>query len=425
MKAEYEGLGNGETPIFPITIFKCKQGVNFEPGTPNYDLYQQALATSAKRLFPNFSFIDVPFNKQYYKPGHPETEIAYMGCRTRVIGNVYDSSREIVEGRGNLSFTTINLPRIGILCRKDIKKFYKILDKRLDLVHRQLLDRFAIQSKKIVKNYPFLMGQGVWIDSEKLYSTDTVADILKHGTLSIGFIGLAECLVAILGTHHGESEEAQKLGLEIIQHMRDYTDKLCEETGLNWSVLATPAEGLSGRFVKLDRKLFGDIPGVTNKDWYTNSFHIPVEYKISFYKKLQIEGPYHALTNGGHISYVEVDGDVSNNLAAMDTIVHCMAEAGVGYGAINHPVDRDPVCGYLGIIGNECPLCKRKDCEPTNAATLAELKRYPDTHKFTLKELGNGVKFERIRRITGYLVGTVDRFNDAKREELLHRTKHL
>lgn len=425
MQAVYNGLGNGETAIFPITIFKCKTGVNFEPGTPNYDLYQQALVTSAKRLFPNFSFVDAPFNKQYYKPGHPETEVAYMGCRTRVMGNAYDSSREIVEGRGNLSFTTINLPRIGILCRKDIKKFYRILDKRLDLVKRQLLERLDIQSKKTVKNFPFLMGQGVWIDSEKLYPTDSVADIIKHGTLSIGFIGLAECLTAILGSHHGESEEAQKLGLEIIQHMRDYTDKLCEETGLNWSVLATPAEGLAGRFVKLDRKLFGDIPGVTNKDWYTNSFHVPVEYKISFYKKLQIEGPYHNLTNGGHISYVELDGDVSGNIKAMDTVVHCMAESGVGYGAINHPVDRDPVCGYLGIINGECPLCKRKDCEPANPDTLRELKRYPASHEFTLKERGNGVKFERIRRITGYLVGTVDRFNDAKREELLHRTKHL
>ncbi len=425
MSAVEAGLGNGETPIFPITIFKCKSGINFEKGTPNYDLYIQALKTSAKRLFPNFSFIDAPFNLQYYKPGRPETEIAYMGCRTRVIGNVYDSSREIVEGRGNLSFTTINLPRIGILCKKDINKFYEILDERLDLVRRQLLERFEIQAKKTVRNYPFLMGQGVWIDSEKLYPDDSVRDILKHGTLSIGFIGLAECLKAILGVHHGESEEAQKLGLEIITHMREYTEKLCKETGLNWSVLATPAEGLAGRFVGLDRNLFGTIPGITDKEWYTNSFHVPVEYEISFHKKLEIEGSYHALTNGGHISYVEVDGDISNNIEAMDTIVKCMAESGVGYGAINHPVDRDPVCGYLGVIYDECPLCKRKEFEPANATTLAEIKRFPASHKFELKELGNGVKFERIRRITGYLVGTLDRFNDAKREEVLHRTKHL
>lgn len=425
MQAQYEGLGNGETAIFPITIFKCKKGVNFEPGTPNYDLFQQALKTSAKRLFPNFSFIDAPFNSQYYKSGHPETEVAYMGCRTRVLGNVYDSSREIVEGRGNLSFTTINLPRIGISCHKDINKFYEILDSRLDLVKRQLLERFDIQSRKTVTNYPFLMEQGVWIDSEKLYPTDSVADILRHGTLSIGFIGLAECLTAILGAHHGESDEAQKLGLEIIKHMRDYTDNLCKQTGLNWSLLATPAEGLAGRFVKLDRNLFGDIPGVTNKDWYTNSFHVPVEYSISFHKKLQLEGCYHELTNGGHISYVEIDGDPSCNISALETIVRCMAESGVGYGAINHPVDRDPVCGYLGVINNECPNCKRKECEPADTAILAGIKRYPATHSFTLKERGSGVKFERIRRITGYLVGTVDRFNDAKRAELEHRTKHF
>lgn len=425
MQAVYDGLGNGETAIFPITIFKCKSGVNFEPGTPNYDLFQQAIKTTAKRLFPNFSFIDAPFNKQYYKPGKPETEIAYMGCRTRVIGNVYDSSREIVEGRGNLSFTTINLPRLGILCRKDVNKFFELLDEYLELVRRQLLERLEIQSKKTVKNYPFLMGQGVWIDSEKLYPTDSVADILKHGTLSIGFIGLAECLTAILGVHHGESEEAQQLGLRIIKHMREYTDKLSAETKLNWSVLATPAEGLAGRFVKLDRNQFGNIPGVTNKDWYTNSFHVPVEFKISFYRKLQIEGAYHELTNGGHISYVELDGDVSNNLQALESIVRRMAECGIGYGAINHPVDRDSVCGYLGVINDECPLCKRREFEPANATRLAEILQYPEGHRFTLKERGKNIKFDRIRRITGYLVGTVDRFNDAKREELLHRTKHL
>ena len=421
MSAEYAGLGNGETPIFPITIFKIKTGVNFEPGSPNYDLYQQALRTTAKRLFPNFAFIDAPFNLQYYRPGHPETEVAYMGCRTRVMGNTYDTSREISVGRGNLSFTSINLPRLGILSKGDIAIFTKLLDERLELVKEQLLLRFEIQCNKTVKNYPFLMGQGVWIDSEKLYTTDSVRDVLKHGTLTIGFIGLAECLVALCGQHHGASETAQKLGLRIVKHMRDFTDKLCEETGLNWSVIGTPAEGL----VKLDKKLFGVIPGVTDKDWYTNSFHVPVEYNLNAFKKIQIEAPYHALTNGGHISYIELNGDVSNNIEALDKIVHCMAEQGIGYGAINHPVDRDPVCGYIGIIGDECPLCKRKENEMANSALLSQLLQMPDKHQFAPAERGKGVSFERIRRITGYLVGTLDRFNDAKRAEVEHRTKHL
>lgn len=425
MTAIYEGLGNGETAIFPITIFKVKSGVNFEKGTPNYDLYQQALRTTAKRLFPNFSFIDAPFNLQYYKPGHPETEVAYMGCRTRVMGNVYDSSREITEGRGNLSFTTINLPRLGIKCRGDLDKFYSMLDEKLELVKRQLLARFEIQSNKTVRNYPFLMGQGVWIDSDKLYPDDKVGDVLKHGTLTIGFIGLAECLVALHGKHHGESEVAQRIGLNIIRHMREYTDRLCVETGLNWSVIATPAEGLAGRFVALDKKLFGEIKGVTDKEWYTNSFHVPVEYDISVFEKLKIEGPYHNLTNGGHISYVEVDGDPSSNIEAMDQIVHGMYKSGVGYGAINHPVDRDPACGYLGVIGDYCPMCRRKDGDMASVDILKKIKQLPENAILTPKERGKSVKIERIRRITGYLVGTVDRFNNAKRQELEHRVKHL
>ena len=425
MKAVYNGLGNGETPIFPITIFKVKSGVNFEPNTPNYDLYQQALQTTAKRLFPNFSFIDAPQNIQYYKPGHPETEVAYMGCRTRVMGNVYDPSREIVEGRGNLSFTTINLPRLGLLCNHDMGKFYDLLDNCMNLVKEQLLERFAIQSKKCVLNYPFLMGQGVWIDSDKLYSSDCVGDILKHGTLSMGFIGLAECLVAILGKHQGESKESQELGLQMVPHMRDYTDKLSEETQLNWSIIATPAEGLAGRFVKMDKERFGVISGVTDKDWYTNSFHIPVEYKISAFKKIQLEGPYHYLTNGGHITYVELDGDASGNIQALDKIVHCMYENGVGYGAINHPVDRDPVCGFVGVIGDTCPLCQRAEEEMAEESLLRSIVHKPTTHIFTPQELGSSVKFERIRRITGYLVGTIDRFNNAKRAEVESRVKHL
>lgn len=425
MQAQYDGLGNGETSVFPITIFKVKEGVNFEPGTPNYDLYLQALRTTAKRLFPNFAFVDAPFNKKYYREGRPETEVAYMGCRTRVLGNVYDSSREITTGRGNLSFTTINLPRLGILCRGNLSKFYDLLEQRLELVSRQLLHRFSIQCKKKVRNYPFLMGQHVWLDSDKLYTDDEVKDVLRHGTLSIGFIGLAECLVALCGKHHGESDTAQTLGLNIIQFMKDYTTKLAKETGLNWSVLATPAEGLAGRFVKLDKKIFGEIPGVTDKEWYTNSFHIPVEYSISCYRKLELEGPYHALTEGGHISYVELNGDPASNIDALDGIVHHMRDCGVGYGAINHPVDRDPVCGYLGVIGDVCPLCGRNDLEPASVDVLQRVKPMPTGHTYTLRERGEEIKFDRIRRITGYLVGTVDRFNDAKRAELDHRKKHM
>lgn len=394
-----KGLGQGETPIFPISIFKVKEGINYNEGEPNYDLFELACKVSAKRLFPNFSFIDAPFNLKYYKPGHPETEIAYMGCRTRVIGNVYDPSREITFGRGNLSFTTINLPRLAIEAKGDINAFYEKLDEKLNLVARQLLDRFAIQCKKCVKNYPFLMGQGIWIDSDKLAPNDTIEEILKHGTLSIGFIGLAETLIALIGKHHGESEEAQKLGLEIVGHMRDFTDKMSQKYKLNFTLLATPAESLSGRFVNIDKKVYGEIKGVTDKEYYTNSFHIPVYYPISAFKKIELEAPYHALTNAGHITYVELDGDTTNNVDAFIKVIKHMKECGIGYGSINHPVDRDPVCGYTGIIGETCPKCGRHEHE-------------------------GDCGFERIRRITGYLVGTLDRFNNAKRAEEHDRVKH-
>jgi len=363
MLATESGLGNGETPIFPIHIFKVKEGVNYNEGDPNYDLFKLAIRVSAKRMFPNFSFIDAPFNLQFYKEGDYNTEIAYMGCRTRVIGNNYDKSREIVTGRGNLSFTTINLPRLGIESHKDIDLFYKKLDNMMDLVFDQLLKRFEIQSNKKVKNYPFLMGQGVWIDSEKLSENDKVGEILKHGTLSVGFIGLAECLISLIGVHHGESEEAQKLGLEIISHMRKRVDDKSKETGLNFSLLATPAEGLSGRFIAIDKKRYGEIEGITDKDYYTNSFHVPVYYHISAFKKIKIEAPYHEFTNGGHISYVELDGDPLKNLDAFEQIVRFMKEQGIGYGAINHPIDRDPCCGFTGIIDDECPKCHRHEDE--------------------------------------------------------------
>jgi ribonucleoside-triphosphate reductase len=355
------GLGNGETPIFPVQIFKVKEGINYNEGDPNYELYKLAIKTSAKRLFPNFSFIDAPFNLQYYKEGDYDTEIAYMGCRTRVMGNVYDKNRETTCGRGNLSFTSINLPRIAIEAKGDVSKFYTGLDEIIELVIRQLLHRFKIQCTKKGRNYPFLMGQGIWIDSDDIGRDDTVAEILKHGSLSMGFIGLAETLKALIGKHHGESAEAQKLGLEIIGYMRKRMDDEAEKSGLNFTLLATPAEGLSGRFVKLDKQIYGVIPGVTDRDYYTNSFHVPVYYSIKAFKKIQIEGPYHNLTNAGHISYVEMDGDPTKNLAAFEAIIRCMHDSGIGYGSVNHPIDRDPICGYNGIIDNVCPKCGRSE----------------------------------------------------------------
>ncbi len=366
--AQEAGLGNGETPIFPIHIFKVKEGVNYNPTDPNYDLFKLACRVSAKRLFPNFSFIDAPFNLQYYKEGNPDTEIAYMGCRTRVIGNVYDPTREIVTGRGNLSFTTINLPRLGILADHNIGAFFDSLDYYMDMCIDQLMHRYRIQTSKKVKNYPFLMGQGIWLDSEKLSVDDSVAEVLKHGTLSVGFIGLAECLKALIGKHHGESEEARELGLEIITHMRKRMDEESNRTGLNFSLLATPAEGLSGRFVRIDAEKYGVIDGVTDRDYYTNSFHVPVYYPIGAFDKISIEAPYHNLTNAGHISYIELDGDPMGNLAAFEKVVRFMKEQGIGYGSINHPVDRDPVCGYTGIIGDKCPKCGRTEAEHSKVA---------------------------------------------------------
>ena len=378
------GLGNGETPIFPIHIFKVKEGVNYNAGDPNYDLFKLACRVSAKRMFPNFSFLDAPFNKQYYKPGHPETEAAYMGCRTRVIGNRYDPAREIVNGRGNLSFTSVNLPRIAIRSHGDIDWFFEDLDRKIDLIIEQLLERFRIQSGKKVRNYPFLMGEGVWLDSEKLGPDDTVGEVLKHGTLTMGFIGLAETLKALIGKHHGESDEAQNLGLEIVSHMRQRMDQAGEKYGLNFSLIATPAEGLSGRFVKLDRARYGLIEGVTDRDYYTNSFHVPVYYSIGAFDKIMREAPYHELTNGGHISYIELDGDPTQNLEAFEAVVRAMKEAGIGYGAINHPIDRDPVCGYTGIIGDTCPRCGRHEGEGVPLSKLHKLGLYKHLNSTTI-----------------------------------------
>ena len=368
------GLGDGETPIFPVQIFKVKEGVNYEKGDPNYDLFRLAMKTSAKRLFPNFSFLDAPFNKQYYKPNDYNTEVAYMGCRTRVMGNVYDPTREVTCGRGNLSFTSINLPRLAIEAKGNIDKFYKSLDEMIDLVIRQLLHRFKIQCAKIGKNYPFLMGQNIWLDSDNVGEYDSIGEVLKHGTLTVGFIGLAETLKALIGKHHGESAEAQKLGLAIIGHMRKRMDDEAQKTKLNFSLIATPAEGLSGRFVKIDRKIYGSIPGVTDREYYTNSFHIPVYYPISAYRKIQLEAPYHNLTNGGHISYIEMDGDPTKNLAAFEAIIRCMHDNGIGYGSVNHPVDRDPVCGYTGIINGVCPKCGRSEAAHKRHVVLKRMR---------------------------------------------------
>ena len=368
------GLGDGETPIFPVQIFKVKEGVNYEKDDPNYDLFRLAMKTSAKRLFPNFSFLDAKKNKKYYKPNDYNSEVAYMGCRTRVMGNVYDPTREVTCGRGNLSFTSINLPRLAIEAKGDINKFYKSLDDMIDLVIRQLLHRFKIQCAKIGKNYPFLMGQNIWLDSDNIGEYDTVSEVLRHGTLTVGFIGLAETLKALIGKHHGESAEAQKLGLAIIGHMRKRMDDEAQKTKLNFSLIATPAEGLSGRFVKIDRKIYGSIPGVTDREYYTNSFHIPVYYPISAYKKIQLEAPYHNLTNGGHISYIEMDGDPTKNLTAFEAIIRCMHDNGIGYGSVNHPVDRDPVCGYTGIINGVCPKCGRSEAAHKRHVILKRMR---------------------------------------------------
>ncbi|HEC1747394.1 anaerobic ribonucleoside triphosphate reductase [Campylobacter sp. IFREMER_LSEM_CL1846] len=397
LKATMKGLGNGETPIFPVQIFKVKEGINYNEKDPNYKLFKLAIECASKRLFPNFSFLDASFNAKYYKKGDYNSEVAYMGCRTRVMANVYDESKEITSGRGNLSFTSINLVRLAIEAKGNLELFYSLLKEKLELVYEQLLHRYKIQSLKKVKNFPFLMGEGIWIDSDSLKENDSVEKIIAHGTLAIGYIGLCESLIALVGSHHGQSQEARDLGLQIVRFMREFVDEKSLKDKLNFSLIATPAEGLSGRFLKLDQKKYGILKGITDKDFYTNSFHIPVDFPISIYEKIQIEAPYHELNNGGHITYVELNGDVSKNLESFERIVKCMKESNIGYGSINFPLDRDPVCGYSGVIDEFCPKCHRKE---------------------------DDIKFERIRRITGYLVGTLDRFNDAKKAEVHARIKH-
>ena len=382
LKATEEGLGKGETPIFPVSIFKVKEGVNFNKEDRNYDLFKLACKVSAKRLFPNFSFLDAPFNKAFYKEGDYRTEVGYMGCRTRVMSDVTDPDNQTTGGRGNLSFTSINLPRIaikhGIALKErdkaDMKGFYQELGEMMDLVRDQLLERFEIQCNKHPYNFPFLIEQGIWTNGDKLGPNDRMRKILKHGSLTFGFIGLAETLKALIGKHHGESEEAQKLGLEIVKFMRDRADSYAKEYNLNFTLIATPAEGLSGRFVNIDKAIYGKLKGITDRDYYTNSFHVPVYYNTSIKNKLTLEAPYHNLTNGGHISYIELDGDTVNNVDAFESVVRLMKDAGIGYGAINHPVDRDPVCGFVGVIGDVCPGCGRHEFEGVPIEHLNELK---------------------------------------------------
>lgn len=402
------GLGHGETPIFPISIFKVKEGVNYNPEDPNYDLFKLAMRVSSKRLFPNFTFIDAPFNLKYYKPGDYRTEVATMGCRTRVFESIFPESNGTSVRRGNCSFTSINLPRIGIkhgIClsertEPDWDGFYKELDEIMDMVADQLYERYKFQANMLVRNFPFLMGQGNWLDSEKLGMDDKLESVIKHGTLSIGFIGLAETLVAMTGHHHGESDEMQAKGLEIVGHMRERADD-CKfnKYHLNYGILATPAEGLAGRFTRMDRERYGTIEGVTDREFYTNSFHVPVYYPISAFDKIDKEAPYHDLCNAGHITYIELDGDPSQNIEAFEAVIRHMKEAGIGYGSINHPLDRDSVCGFSGIIpGDICPSCGRSEHD--------------------------GPSFERLRRITGYLTGSLETWNDAKRAEEKARVKH-
>ena len=379
------GLGRGENPIFPNIIFRVKEGVNLNPGDPNYDLFQLAIRVASKRLNPTFSFMDSSFNKNYGE------QVSYMGCRTRVIAN--RRGPEVTDCRGNLSFTTINLPRLALNAERDIEDFYRRLKAIVDLCARQLYHRYQVQAKLKVKDMPFVMGQGLYLDSEGLKPDDTIEEAIKHGTLSIGFIGLAEALTALIGKHHGEDEEAQILGLDIISYLRSLVDQAQEDFNQNYTLLATPAEGLSGRFVHMDAREFGLVPGVTTKEYYTNSFHVPVDFPISAYDKIKIEGPYHKFCNAGHISYVEIGSPPTHNLEAVESIIRHMRDSDMGYGGINFPVDFCNNCNLLGVIdGDNCPRCVSTD-------------------------------ISRVRRITGYL-STTDRFNDSKQAELRDRITH-
>ena len=367
-----KGLANGETSIFPVQIFKVQNSKNALKGSPNYDLFKLACKVSAKRLFPNFVYQDSPYNAMYYD-GRKETEIAVMGCRTRTIQNVHNPEQNVTSGRGNITFTTINLPRLGLLAKHDLNKFFKLFDDRIECCIGQIYDRFNFISKKKVYNFPFLMQEGVYLDSEKLDNDDEILESLKNGTLAVGFIGLAECLKALIGKHQGESQEAQELGLKIIQHLRDRMDLESKNSKLTWGCFATPAEGLSSRFTKIDQKKFGKIEGVTDRKYYTNSFHVPVYYNTSIVHKIDVEAPYHEICNAGSISYVEMDGDLTKNVEAFEKVVQYAKEKNMCYFSINHPVDVCPVCGYTGVIYDECPKCGFKEGIGTSVKRLEAL----------------------------------------------------
>ena len=402
LKSTYEGVGNGETAIFPIQIWKKKRGVSYLPTDRNYDLYKYACQVTARRFFPNFINLDAPYNyHEKWDINDPERykyECATMGCRTRVFENRFGPKTSI--GRGNLSFSTINIVRLAIECMniKDkedrIAAFFAKLDNLLEVTAKQLHDRMEFQKTAFAKQFPLLM-RGLWIGSENLSPNETIAPVINQGTLGIGFIGLAECLIALTGKHHGESEESQELGLKIVTYMRDRVVEFCDRYQHNYSVLATPAEGLSGRFTKFDKKKYGIIPGITDKDYYTNSNHVPVYYKCSALHKAQVEAPYHALTGGGHIFYVEIDGDATHNPEAVMNIVDMMDKFNIGYGSVNHTRNRCMDCGYENAekVMDECPSC--------------------GSHNI-----------DRLQRITGYLVGTTDRWNKAKLAELNDRVIH-
>ncbi|MYM13567.1 anaerobic ribonucleoside triphosphate reductase [Muribaculum intestinale] len=402
LNSTYEGVGNGATAIFPIQIWKKKTGISYKPGDRNYDLYKLACKVTARRFFPNFLNLDATFNQhEKWRADDPDRylyEVATMGCRTRVFENRYGEKTSV--GRGNLSFSTINIVRIAIECmnirdkEERIARFFSRLDDVLDITARQLCDRFDFQKTALVKQFPLLMSR-LWIGAENLKPTDTIEPVINQGTLGIGFIGLAECLVALVGAHHGESDEAQELGLRIVSHMRSRVNEFCERYQHNFSVLATPAEGLSGKFTKKDRKSFGIIPGVTDRTYYTNSNHVPVYYHCSPRHKAKIEAPYHALTGGGHIFYVEIDGDATHNPDAISDIVDMMDKYNIGYGSVNHNRNRCMACGYEDAQDNleKCPVC--------------------GSHAI-----------DKLQRITGYLVGTTDRWNSAKLAELNDRVVH-
>lgn len=371
LNATWNGLGNGETPLFPISVWLMKEGVNYNPGDPNYDLFKYAMKVSAKRLYPNFLNIDSSFNLPYYKADDYRTHASAMGCRTRVMSNV--NGPEITSGRGNFAFTTINLPYLALqACRnlnrqpkennkEVIDEFFKLFDKYIYLGKEYLEWRFNIIAKKEVKNFPFVMGQHLYMGSEKLGPTDEIRPALLNASISIGYVGLAECLVALTGKHHGESKEAQELGLSIVKHLRDATDNFTEETHLNWSTFATPAEGFAGTSLRGCRAEFGIIPGITDREYLTNSHHCPVYYQMKAIDKIKTEAPYNSLANAGSITYIEMDGDPLKNLPAFEKLVRAMHDNDLGYYAISHAVDRDPICGYTGIIANECPHCHRRE----------------------------------------------------------------